>query len=133
MSKKSVVAQGSIGPFSSGSDQGQVPGVLKKESYLKYTPEDFQKKLQEFAFQQQKEEEKINLQKAPLIRMSTGSVNPSESEFGGGDFIETQVESSRASCVKLSTILETSIYLQIEPLCQQCDKPLKEEEILSGF
>lgn len=74
--------------------------------------------------------------KAPLInnRLSTGSVNVGgDSENGGGDYIETQVETSRASYVKLSQILENSLYMEIEPLCQQCDKPLKEEEILSGF
>jgi hypothetical protein len=45
------------GPFSSRgadkedvADRTNIPGVKTKESYLKYTPEDFQKKLQEFAF-----------------------------------------------------------------------------------
>jgi hypothetical protein len=46
--------------------------------------------------------------KAPLInnRLSVGSIRgggaQSESEFGGGDFLETQVESNRVSVVKLS-------------------------------
>jgi hypothetical protein len=45
------------GPFSSRgadkedvADRTNIPGVKTKESYLKYTPEDFQKKLEEFAF-----------------------------------------------------------------------------------
>ena len=35
--------------------------------------------------------------------------------------------------MKLSQILENSLYLEIEAICQQCEKPLKEEEILSSF
>lgn len=112
----------------------EIMGLRGKESYLKYTPEDFHKKLQEFAFQQQQEEEKINFHKAPLIdtnRLSGGSSSQ------GGDFIETQIESSsqRVSCVKLSQILNelSSLYLEFESKCGQCDRNLKEEEILSGF
>ena len=65
--------------------------------------------------------------------MSSGSFNMVDSENGGGDFIETQVESNRNSTVKLSLILENSLFIEFDPICQQCDKPLKEEEILSGF
>lgn len=116
-----------------------IPGVLQKESYLKHSAEDFQRKLLEIEKLQKLEEEKINYQKAPLIignRFSSGSINGAESEFGLGDNVETQVlTSSRASCQKLSQILENSLYLEIENLCQneECKKLLKEEEILSSF
>ena len=42
----------------------------------------------------------------------------SDSEFGG-DFIDTQVESSRQSQLKLSSVLENkySLFLEFEHLC----------------
>lgn len=45
------------------------------------------------------------------------------------------MESGRPSVIKLSAILEnkSSLFLEFEHLCQQCEKPLKEEEILSCF
>jgi len=64
--------------------------------------------------------------------MSSGSLN---SGTNANDYIDTQVESSsRHSCVKLSQVLQqSSLFIEFESLCQQCDKPLREEEILSGF
>lgn len=101
-----------------------------QESYLKHTAEDFQRKLQDIAVQQQHEEQKANLLKAPLLRALDQASEASEC---GGDFVETQAESGRAS--KLSSILENkyALFLEFERLCQQCDKPLKEEEVLSCF
>lgn len=51
----------------------------------------------------------------------------------GGDIIDTQVESLRGSQVRLSQILENSLYIELDLECSQCEKPLKEEELLSGF
>ena len=62
---------------------------------MKYTPEDFQKKLMEFQVQKQQEEEKANYMKAPLInnRVSGASMSMgtgvSESEYVTGDYIDT--------------------------------------------
>jgi pentatricopeptide repeat protein len=44
VSKKPIAAPGSIGPFTDNSTY-QALGINKKESYLKYSPEDFQQKL----------------------------------------------------------------------------------------
>ena len=46
-----------------GSNQPKIPTVQKKESYLRYTPEDFQKRLREFESKEKmhfEEEEKSN-------------------------------------------------------------------------
>jgi hypothetical protein len=74
--------------------------------------------------QKQKEEEKINYNRAPLIsNMLSQSSNGGymgESEYGypgGGEFLETGAESTRISCVKLSQIIENSLFLEIEALC----------------
>lgn len=66
-------------------------------------------------------------------RYSSGSITGVGTETENADNIETQVESSRASVVKLSHILENSLYLEIESICQHCTRPLKEEEILSSY
>ena len=68
--------------------------LQRKSSYLKYSPEDFQRKLKEIAeTNKYEEEEKASQYKQ---RSSFGSVNMrSESELG--DIIETQVESIRTS------------------------------------
>ena len=66
-----------------------MPNLRDKESYLKYSADDYQMKLQEFAFTQQKEEEKINYNKAPLIdanRFSSGSLN---SGSNVNDYVDT--------------------------------------------
>jgi hypothetical protein len=58
----------------------------------------------------------------------------SSSHRGSGDLIETQIESSRVSQVKLSQVLLSSaLYLSFDQQCGQCDGFLREEEILSGF
>jgi hypothetical protein len=50
------------------------------------------------------------------------------------DILDTQIiESNRISCVKLSQILENSLFLDMDLECSQCEKSLKEEELLSGF
>lgn len=68
-----------------------------------------------------------------LARFSSGSITGAGTESEFADNVETQVESSRASFVKLSHILENSLYLEIEAFCHQCDQPLKEEEMLSNY
>ena len=61
----SVAANAGGGPFNpsdgGGGKSNEVAGLRDKESYLKYSAEDFHQKLQEFAFNQQKEEEKLLL------------------------------------------------------------------------
>ena len=105
---------GGGGPFVPTQEGG---GARDKESYLKYTPDDYQMKLQQFAFSQQKEEEKVNYNKAPLIdganRFSSGSFN---SGSNVNDYVDTQVESSsRLSCVKLSQVLQqSSLYFEFD-------------------
>ena len=89
-----------------------------QESYLKHSAEDFQRKLQDIAVQQQHEEQKTNLMKAPMLRAVADQA--SEISECGGDFVETQVESTRHSTAKLSSILENkySLFLEFERLCQ---------------
>ncbi len=84
----------------------------KKSSYLKFSPEDFQKKLQEYQDSNtgQKREFEIafekhngkDMEEEKCQRNSFGSSKlQTESDFGG-DIIDTQVESIRTSQVKLS-------------------------------
>lgn len=82
-------------------DNGKIgaPAFHQKESYLKFTPEDFQKKLMEFESKQKDQEE----EKAGAFnqRATTGYFAKSESDLAG-DNIDTQAESQRPSVVKLS-------------------------------
>jgi uncharacterized protein (DUF39 family) len=48
------------------------------------------------------------------------------------DIMDTSVE-NRTSQVRLSHLLENSLYLEIDTECQQCEKKLREEELFSGF
>lgn len=51
-----------------------------------------------------------------------------------GDILDTQIiESNRTSQVRLSQILENSLFIELDLECSQCEKILKEEELLSGF
>jgi pentatricopeptide repeat protein len=97
-------------------DKGpRAPAFQQKESYLKFTPEDFQKKLMEFESKQKAhEEEKTEAQN----RISAGFFAHARSESDlAGDLLDTGIESQRTSVVKLSQVLHYSLYIELELNC----------------